>query len=136
MTPVLIMCGGRGQRLHPLTEKKPKPLLRVGTHPILETIVMEFAGQGFRKIWLAVNYHADRTTVRLTEGGYPKKLSKGVTRHRSSLLVHQRQLLTGLLRCCHQTDTRYLNRKVPHWEIPPGCRHGPLQRSFQGFRQR
>ena len=67
MTPVVIMCGGRGQRLHPLTEKTPKPLLRVGTHPILETIITEFAQQGFRKIWLAVNYHAD-----LIEGYFGK----------------------------------------------------------------
>ena len=73
MTPVVIMCGGRGLRLHPLTEKTPKPLLRVGTHPILETIVTGFAEQGFKRLWLAVNYHAD-----LIEGYFGNGQGRGV----------------------------------------------------------
>ena len=36
---VLLMAGGFGARLHPLTENIPKPLLKVGNKPILETIV-------------------------------------------------------------------------------------------------
>ena len=50
------MAGGRGQRLHPLTEKTPKPMLKVGSKPILEQIVAGFAAQGFCDIWLCVNY--------------------------------------------------------------------------------
>ena len=59
MTPVCIMAGGRGLRLHPLTEHKPKPLLKVGGRPILEQIIDGFAGQGFKKFYLCVNYKAD-----------------------------------------------------------------------------
>ena len=43
------MAGGRGLRLHPLTESTPKPLLTVGRKPIIETIIDGFADQGFRK---------------------------------------------------------------------------------------
>ena len=59
MTPVVIMCGGRGLRLHPLTEHHPKPLFRVGGKAILEQIIDGFAGQGFRQFWLCVNYRAN-----------------------------------------------------------------------------
>ena len=52
------MCGGRGLRLHPLTETHPKPLFRVGGKAILEQIIEGFAEQGFKQFWLCVNYRA------------------------------------------------------------------------------
>ena len=58
-TSVVIMAGGRGLRLHPLTNHRPKPLLKVGGKPILEQIIDGFTCQGFKKIWLCVNYMAD-----------------------------------------------------------------------------
>lgn len=57
--PVLIMAGGRGLRLHPLTESRPKPLLPVGTKPILRTIVDAFVRQGLTDITLALGYKAE-----------------------------------------------------------------------------
>jgi dTDP-glucose pyrophosphorylase/CBS domain-containing protein len=57
--PVVIMAGGFGRRLHPLTENFPKPMLQVGDKPILETIVSSFAQQGFRNIHLSVNFRSD-----------------------------------------------------------------------------
>ena len=58
MIPVVIMCGGQGMRLHPLTETHPKPLFKVGGKAILEQIIEGFVAQGFRKFWLCVNYRA------------------------------------------------------------------------------
>lgn len=58
MTRVLVMAGGRGLRLHPLTETRPKPLLRVGSKPIIRTIIDDFVNQGFTNIWLALRYKA------------------------------------------------------------------------------
>lgn len=55
---VVLMAGGLGSRLYPLTEDCPKPLLRVGSKPILENIIMAFRGQGFRKFFISVNYKA------------------------------------------------------------------------------
>ena len=57
--PVFIMAGGFGKRLLPLTEKKPKPLLNVGDRPILETIIEQFANQGFNKIYISTHYKAE-----------------------------------------------------------------------------
>lgn len=55
---VVLMAGGLGTRLGKLTEDVPKPLLRVGTKPILETIVESFLAQGFYRFKFAVNYKA------------------------------------------------------------------------------
>ncbi|SBW09710.1 Nucleoside-diphosphate-sugar pyrophosphorylase [uncultured Alphaproteobacteria bacterium] len=58
-SPVVIMAGGLGSRLNELTRDRPKPMLPVGGRPILETIIDRFVAQGFRDIWLAVNYRAE-----------------------------------------------------------------------------
>ena len=57
--PVVIMAGGRGLRLHPLTSTQPKVLFRVGGKAILEQIIDGYAEQGHRQFWLCVNYRAD-----------------------------------------------------------------------------
>ncbi|WP_018132197.1 nucleotidyltransferase family protein [Effusibacillus pohliae] len=56
---VVLMAGGLGSRLRPLTDLFPKPLLKVGSKPILETIMENFIEHGFRKFYLAVNYKAE-----------------------------------------------------------------------------
>lgn len=53
---VVIMAGGLGKRLSPLTDSVPKPLIPVGRKPILETILENFTEYGFRNFYLAVNY--------------------------------------------------------------------------------
>jgi len=54
--PVIIMVGGMGTRLRPLTETIPKPMLDVGGKPLLETIIRNVSQYGFRNFYLAVNY--------------------------------------------------------------------------------
>ena len=57
---IVIMAGGVGSRLRPLTADLPKPMLEVGGRPILETIVHQFVIQGFKKIFISVNYKAEK----------------------------------------------------------------------------
>ncbi|RCS57431.1 nucleotidyltransferase family protein [Parvibium lacunae] len=57
---VVVMAGGLGTRLKDLTRDTPKPMLKVGSRPLLETIVHNFADQGFRKFYFAVNYKAEQ----------------------------------------------------------------------------
>lgn len=66
--PVVIMAGGKGERLAELTRDTPKPMLKVGSRPILDTIVGNLAGQGFRNFWLAVNYKADQIEAHFADG--------------------------------------------------------------------
>ncbi|HHZ84038.1 MAG TPA: CBS domain-containing protein [Nitrospirales bacterium] len=56
---VVLMAGGLGTRLQPLTDECPKPLLEIRGKPILETIIESFAEQGFKRIFLAVNHKAE-----------------------------------------------------------------------------
>jgi dTDP-glucose pyrophosphorylase len=53
---VILMVGGLGTRLRPLTEHTPKPMLKVGNKPILQTIIEKFAEYGYVNITLSVNY--------------------------------------------------------------------------------
>jgi len=53
---VVLMLGGLGTRLRPLTEEIPKPMLKVGNKPILETIVNNFKLYGFNNFVFCVNY--------------------------------------------------------------------------------
>ncbi len=56
---VVLMAGGLGQRLRPLTEDCPKPLLSVGGKPLLETILTQFIEKGFHRFYISVNYRAE-----------------------------------------------------------------------------
>ena len=56
---IVLMAGGLGTRLRPLTDKIPKPLLEVGGKPILETIITSFAKYGFIDFILSVSYKAE-----------------------------------------------------------------------------
>jgi dTDP-glucose pyrophosphorylase len=65
---VVLMAGGLGTRLHPLTADRPKPLLSVGGKPVLETIVGSFAEQGFKRIFLSVNFKAEMIREHFGDG--------------------------------------------------------------------
>lgn len=56
---VVLMAGGLGTRLGDLTKETPKPMLRVGDKPLLETIVRNFIDQGFDNFYFSVNYKAE-----------------------------------------------------------------------------
>jgi len=56
---VILMVGGLGTRLRPLTENTPKPMLKVGNKPILETIILNFKKYGFVNFILCVSYKAE-----------------------------------------------------------------------------
>lgn len=52
----VIMAGGKGQRLRPLTETTPKPMLRVGDTPIIERNIDRLSMYGIDDIYISVNY--------------------------------------------------------------------------------
>ena len=53
---ILIMAGGFGKRMMPLTENLPKPMLKVAGKPILEHIILNAKAQGFRKFIISLHY--------------------------------------------------------------------------------
>jgi NDP-sugar pyrophosphorylase family protein len=65
---VVVMAGGRGERLRPLTDHLPKPLLAVGRTTILERLLERLFESGFGDVWLAVNYMADKIEATIGDG--------------------------------------------------------------------
>lgn len=57
--PVVIMAGGKGTRLWPITKIVPKPLLPLGDKPMIEVIIDSFRHSGFRRFAVSVNYKKD-----------------------------------------------------------------------------
>lgn len=56
----VLMAGGEGKRLRPLTENTPKPLLKVGDKPIIEYNIDRLSKVGVKNISLSINYLGDQ----------------------------------------------------------------------------
>ena len=57
--PIFLMPGGLGSRLRPLTNDTPKPLLKVGTKPIMEIILEQFIESGFHQFFVSTYYKSE-----------------------------------------------------------------------------
>lgn len=66
--PVFIMAGGFGTRLRPLTDSCPKPMLKVGDKPILETLLNQFLKAGFKNIYISTHYMPEQITDYFGDG--------------------------------------------------------------------
>lgn len=64
----VVMAGGKGMRLRPITEKIPKPMIEVAGRPILERIILHLVSYGIRKIFLSVNYMSEVITQHFEDG--------------------------------------------------------------------
>jgi dTDP-glucose pyrophosphorylase len=64
----VIMAGGQGVRLRPLTEHVPKPMLPVAGRPIIERLVLHLVGFGLKRIFVSVNYLGDVIVEHLGDG--------------------------------------------------------------------
>jgi NDP-sugar pyrophosphorylase family protein len=109
---IVLLAGGLGRRLSPLTDRCPKPLLHVGGRPLLEVILDRLAGQGFRRYYLCLHYKAETIQQQIGDGerfgveiqhlveerqlGTAGPLSRLPERPTSSFLVMNADLLTDL----------------------------------------
>lgn len=64
----VIMAGGRGERLRPMTDSVPKPLLKIGEKPILEHTIDRLAQFGVKRIILSVRYLSDKLRTHFGNG--------------------------------------------------------------------
>ncbi len=67
-TLVVVMAGGLGKRLHPLTVDCPKPLIKIGTKPVLEILLENFISNGFKHFCFIVNYKAEMIRAYFDDG--------------------------------------------------------------------
>ena len=64
----IVMAGGYGTRLQPLTENLPKPMLPVGNKPLLELVIEQLRGAGIRRVNIATHYKSDIITEHFGDG--------------------------------------------------------------------
>lgn len=70
----MIMAGGRGKRLSPLTDTIPKPMLPLGTKPIIEHNIDRLISYGIKKFYISVKYLGEQIQNHFGDGS-----SKGVS---------------------------------------------------------
>lgn len=66
----VVMAGGRGSRLLPITKTVPKPILKIGNKMILEILLQKLAAEGFRNIFISVNHMADKIKSEILDGSH------------------------------------------------------------------
>jgi dTDP-glucose pyrophosphorylase len=64
----VIMAGGFGTRLRPLTSETPKPMLPVGGEPILQRIIRQLHHYGIRRIVITTHYYAEKIRAHFRDG--------------------------------------------------------------------
>ena len=64
----VIMAGGRGIRLQPLTDNLPKPMLPVGGQPLMEITVNQLKAAGIRRVNVAVHHQSEKITEHFGDG--------------------------------------------------------------------
>jgi len=64
----VIMAGGRGERLRPLTDNTPKPLLKIGEKPIVEHNIDRLISYGIDDFWLSVRYLGEQLQEYFKDG--------------------------------------------------------------------
>src|SRR6266849_6082514 len=67
-TPAVIMAGGEGRRLRPLTETTPKPLVLIGGKPLVEIMIERLRQSGITDITVAVHHKSEIIRERLGDG--------------------------------------------------------------------
>ena len=64
----VVMAGGKGSRLHPLTEDLPKPMLRIGDRPVLEIIIKQLREAGIRQVKVTTHHRPEKITEHFGDG--------------------------------------------------------------------
>ena len=68
MTIAMILAAGRGERMRPLTDSTPKPLLKIAGKPIIEYHIERLVAAGYEKIIINTHYLADQIHTHLKSG--------------------------------------------------------------------
>jgi len=94
----LIMAGGRGERLRPLTDTLPKPMLIVGDKPIIEINIDRLASFGIKHFYVSVRYLAEKIIEHLGDGSSKNVVIK---------YLHEKEPLGTIGACSMNEDLSY-----------------------------
>src|ERR671928_197412 len=69
----MILAAGRGERMRPLSDATPKPLLKVGGKPLIVWQIEALARAGLRDLVINASHHAQQLTDALGDGHHPRR---------------------------------------------------------------
>ena len=92
----LIMAGGRGERLRPLTDTLPKPLLKVGDKPIIEINIDRLIRFGVTKFYISIKYLGEKIKEYLGDGSYKNVSIEYVCEEQPLGTIGAASLINGL----------------------------------------
>ena len=84
---VVIMAGGKGMRLRPLTKNTPKPMLKVGDKPILQTLIEKFRESGYKNFSVLIFSFNSLEYLYLKRSGHRRALHDWENEYSSTWLV-------------------------------------------------
>jgi dTDP-glucose pyrophosphorylase len=120
---VVLMAGGLGSRLAPLTNDCPKPLLKVGGKPILENILEHFLEYGFHHFFVSVNYKSEMIEAYFGNGSkwgveiqYLREQTRLGTAGGLKLLPHKPELPIFVMNSDLLTKINFLDMLALHQE--------------------
>jgi NDP-sugar pyrophosphorylase family protein len=64
----VVMAGGAGSRLHPLTDDLPKPMLRIGDRPLLEIIIGQLRDAGIKQVKVTTHHKQEKIAAHFGDG--------------------------------------------------------------------
>lgn len=64
----VVMAGGTGSRMRPLTEDVPKPMLPVGDQPLMEIIIQQLRDAGIRRVNVTTHHKSEKITEHFGDG--------------------------------------------------------------------
>lgn len=79
LTQAMILCGGLGTRLGPLTAATPKPLLKVGSRPFLDVLLFELGRHGFKDIVLLASFQSEQVADYARDNPVAKRFGLNLT---------------------------------------------------------
>ncbi|MGH8747267.1 MAG: N-acetylmuramate alpha-1-phosphate uridylyltransferase MurU [Burkholderiales bacterium] len=136
----MILAAGRGERLRPVTDRLPKPLLEIGGKPLLARHLERLAAAGFREVIINVSHFADLIVQRMGDGTafglaityshehQPLETAGGIARARIRLGEDPFLLVNGDIYCeCDfaRLRSRRLGQRLAHLMLVPNPAHHP-----------
>jgi MurNAc alpha-1-phosphate uridylyltransferase len=136
----MILAAGRGERLRPVTDRLPKPLLEVGGKPLLAWHLERLAAAGFREVVINVSHFAELVVARIGDGAAfglaiaysheqePLETAGGIARARARLGEAPFLLVNGDVYCeCDFARLRAepLGKRLAHLVLVPNPAHRP-----------
>lgn len=70
--PIFILAGGKGKRLKPLTDSKPKPLVTISGKTLIQHIIEKFINQNYSKFLISINYKGNQIKKSILDLNYNK----------------------------------------------------------------